>query len=49
MKKIYEEPSFDLTKIHFGRIMEGGDDDFELIAPSQPGGGAGGGGAGGGD
>lgn len=47
MKKIYEEPSFDLTKIHFGQIMEG--DDYELIATSQPGGGAGGGGAGGGD
>ena len=48
MKKIYEEPSLDLTKINFGRIMDG-DDDYELIALSQPGGGAGGGGAGGGD
>ena len=45
MKKIYEEPSFDLTKIHFGQIMEG--DDYGLIPTSQPGGGAGGGDAGG--
>ena len=47
LKKIYDEPSFELTKFNFGQIMEG--DDYELIAPSQPGGGAGGGAAGGGD
>ena len=49
LKKKYDEPSFELTKFNFGHIMEDGDDPYELIAPSQPGGGAGGGGAGGGD
>ena len=49
LKKIYDEPSFELTKFNFGKIMDGGDDDYELIAPSKPGGGAGGGAAGGGD
>ena len=50
LKKNYEEPSFDLTKINFGRIMEGGDDSGDpLIHTSIVTHGGGTGGLGGGD
>ena len=44
LKKNYEEPSFDLTKINFGRIMEGGDDSGDQLTHTSiltPGGGTG--------
>ena len=44
LKKNYEEPSFDLTKINFGRIMEGGDDSGDPLTHTSivtPGGGTG--------
>lgn len=49
LKKLYEEPSFDLTKINFGRIMEGGDDSGDPLTHTSivtPGGGTGGPGGG---
>ena len=51
LKKIYDEPSFDLVKLSFSRIMDGDGDDIggEQIRLSGLATGAGGGAAGGGD
>lgn len=44
MKKTYEEPSFDLTIFHFGRIMEDAGEELVHTSIVNPGAGGGNGG-----